>query len=50
MLPFCPVGKCLLLAAQLLKWEDRVLTATGLIKDYRGKPQIVLDNPQQVIE
>jgi DNA/RNA endonuclease YhcR with UshA esterase domain len=32
------------------KWNGKVITVTGLIKEYKGKPEIVLESPSQVTE
>jgi DNA/RNA endonuclease YhcR with UshA esterase domain len=30
------------------KWNGKMITVIGLIKDYKGKPEIVLESPSQV--
>ena len=32
------------------KWDGKVITVTGTIKNYKGKPEMVLESPSQVSE
>ena len=32
------------------KWNGKVITVTGRIKDYKGKPEMVPEAPDQVVE
>jgi DNA/RNA endonuclease YhcR with UshA esterase domain len=43
-------------AFTLVVWEDNLktlegkqLAITGLIEEYRGKPQIIVNNPEQIV-
>jgi hypothetical protein len=32
------------------RWDGKVITVSGTIKNYKGKPEIVLESPSQVSE
>jgi len=34
--------------SQMVLYQSKRICVSGIIKDYRGKPQIVVDNPSQI--